>query len=237
MSTGTLTLNLSNRSWATREYSCFQGTFELDADSGLYFDPSTPEAHKARIRATFACMPPQLKQIALRMQLTVSTTAGKTRANNGYCTIYGHWSSYRPWPHLEISLGSLGTELFYGHLVHELSHLWWFAGSEYMRTQFAHELIESQIESMVEITGYVHNKYLTWLHAVKTDQPSGTQKAYLTLWALESFAESAAACVVAGYQSNECNVDIEVRRSMIQSVAQLNLETISKEILAAVPQL
>ncbi len=237
MSTGTLELNSSNRSWATREYACFQGTFKLDAASGLYFDSSTPEVHKARIRATFACMPSQLMLIARRMQLTVSTTAGRTRANHSYCTIYGNWSNYRPSPHLEISLGSLSTDLFFGHLVHELSHLWWFAGTEPMRRQFEHELVESQLESIVEITDYVHAKYLDWLHAIKTNQPGGCQKAYLRLWVLESFAESSAACAIEGYQSAECNVDIELRRSMIQRVADLDIETISKEDLAAVPEL
>lgn len=237
MPTRTLPISPANRPWATGSLSCFQGSFAQDSESGLYFDASTPANHIARIRAAFACAPPELGQQALKMQLTVSTAQGRTRGGHRYCTIYGDWSKKLVSPHLEISQNSLDTELFPAHLVHELSHLLWYAADESERLRYSQDLKTSHTHSTIDVTAYAQEKCDQWLQACALSQHDQLQAARLRSWASESFAESAAVCAVPHYLWDQSTVAMTERKEMIRNTFKLEIEAIARQKLAALPSL
>src|SRR5262249_40308093 len=119
----------TERPWATGKRVIFLGKFELDDESGLYFQQFTDDKHRSAIVAAFARMPAQLRQVAVAAGLTLSTSGWAKTLERNSSTFYSGFSQERNTPptspHIEFGDESLTDELLLAHFTHELSHLFW----------------------------------------------------------------------------------------------------------------
>jgi len=116
------TITRNERAWLNREFQMFCGRFELDQSSGLFFAELTPGYHRQMIGEDFLALPLKLREVALYLGLTVSTTKEQRTSSGHASAVYGDWD--RPHskisPHLEMSVASLdSTRLCLAHLAHE----------------------------------------------------------------------------------------------------------------------
>ncbi len=223
-----LILGLAERPWGSgRMYQRFLGRYELDENSGLYFDERVSDEHKARIGRAFLALPRQLRQPAYDHKLTVSTTPYAQTAAGNSSTFYG---DFRPGakvsPHVEFSSSSL-DDLLEPHLTHELAHLFWGLLPLKVREAYERFLIQSCGKAAVEVTEYVDDRFREWLRSLDipdTESYAENHRAcYLNTWVIESFCDSVAVFLCDGYSWQKCNVDLSSRLGAIESLTGLKL--------------
>lgn len=223
-----LILGLAERPWGSgKMYQRFLGRYELDENSRLYFDERVSDEQRARIGRAFLALPRQLRQPAYDHKLTVSTTPYPQTAAGNSSTFYG---DFRPGakvsPHVEFSSKSL-DDLLEPHLTHELAHLFWGLLPRQAQEAYERFLVESCGKAAVEVTEYVDERFNEWLRSLEipdTESYAENHRAcYLKSWVSESFCDSVAAALSAGYSWQKSNIDLSARCGAIASLTGLKL--------------
>ena len=231
-STLTRTIGTFERPWLNRHYQRFSGRFQLDKASGLYFDSETPAAHRKLISATFLQLPKTLRDVAIYLGLTVSTTDMPGTLSGSLSAVYGSWDSAdhsRISPHLEMTTISLTPEFVFPHLVHECSHLFWAIQSKAAKARFTREMLDIVVHSFVEVTDYAQDYFDEWQELLGQEIPFIQQRRNRALdqWVLESFCESVAKLCCPLYKQKEgrqTDTLLEARQAAIAEHFDLVLE-------------
>lgn len=201
------TIDWPQRQWATREFQRFCGRFELDEHSGLYFDCETVQNHKALISKTFPHLPTSVRQAALYLALTVSTTQNAHTINGDQSAVYGAWERDHAHisPHLEMSAASLNSELILPHLIHECCHLFWVIQDKDARQRYTNEMIRLVSDDFVDVTLYAQRWLLDWKRQPDTTDGATQERRRRALnkWVTESFCESVSRLCCPWYKSDE----------------------------------
>jgi hypothetical protein len=211
-------IGFSERPWAlNKQLQGFTGRFYLDADTGIYFQQGTPEEDIAKIKRALAGVPQILRDNAVELGVTMSTTPYLTRMGNS-STTYADWRRKgTPWvsPHIEIGGNSLDGELA-AHLVHEFSHLFFDNLSTQMQDLWIEMLAESAHDSLFEVTRYAQSYFVEWRGTLKLPNNASYRQAHqlssLRTYAKEAFCETAAVLSHPSYRDGRCNVDLPLRR-------------------------
>lgn len=205
-------ISFNDRPWMRREYQQFCGRYELDDPSGLYFDSETPATHRMLISRNFLRLPRQLREAALYLGLTVSTTNNRGTASGNQSAVYGDWERQdnRIMPHLEMSASSLNSALSLPHLVHECCHLFWAVQSKAAKLAYIDKmlaLLEERFgtDDFVEVTGYAQDYFDEWRKLLDADgyAIATRRNRALEKWAMESFCESVAKICCPSYKQDE----------------------------------
>lgn len=220
------------RPWAlNRKYQHLLGTYVLEQNSGIYFAESMNSEAIELITATLLLAPAPLRELACRYQLTISTCYGRTRNGNS-STFYADFSQSdksKISPHVEIGSFSLQAGMLLPHLCHELAHLWWRNLPAVARLRYSLFLVASSDADTVEVTPYAHDFYKDWLNSLSIPETASYaeahRRAYLKVWAEESFCDTIAKLVSPDYQSDHLssNVNLVKRREGIQQLTGLVL--------------
>jgi hypothetical protein len=212
------TIGRSDRPWVNKELQQFVGRFELDAQSGLYFDCHTPSEHRALISATFLKLPVLLRNAAITLGLTVSTTMrGRTRSGH-LSTAYGAWDESDPArisPHIEMSIVSLSPELIVAHLAHEISHVFWAVQSQSAQALYTGMMRKLALPNFQDVTEYARQFFA---------------KGVLDKWVLESFCETVGKLCYPAYGDPESAAVVSVlaaRHAAMQSSFGLTVQEIA----------
>ncbi len=222
----------TDRSWVRRQYQQFCGRYELDEKSGLYFDQETPLAHRKLILRTFLKLPKQVRQAALYLGLTVSTTSNRSTLSGDQSAVYGAWD--RPHsqisPHLEMTETSLTPELVFPHLLHECSHLLWAIQTRAAKAAYTNEIRTQVDDDFIEVTTYAQSFFDTWQQVLLLADGIGiAQRRNLALdkWVMESFCESVAKICCPTYKEREerhTEALLELRQAAMAEHFELTLE-------------
>lgn len=202
----------NERSWVNREYQLFCGRYELDQASGLFFDQVTPAFHRNLIAGDFLLMPRSLRDAALYLGLTVSTTNKLRTISGNHSAVYGDWE--RPYslisPHLEMTALSLSSALRFPHLVHECSHLFWVVQTEAAKSAYVRQMVALVEDvcvvgtNIVDVTAYAQRFFDQWRNLPDADAPGMVKrkKRVFEKWVVESFCESVASLCYATYRDS-----------------------------------
>jgi hypothetical protein len=231
-STLTRTIGTFERPWLNRHYQRFSGRFQLDKASGLYFDSETPAAHRKLISATFLQLPKTLRDVAIYLGLTVSTTDMPGTLSGSLSAVYGSWDHSdhcRISPHLEMTTISLTPEFVFPHLVHECSHLFWAIQSKAAKARYTRKMMSIVDQPFLEVTDYAQDFYDEWHELLGQEIPFIQQRLSRTLdqWVLESFCESVAKLCCPLYKQKEgrqTDTLLEARQAAIAEHFDLVLE-------------
>jgi hypothetical protein len=227
MTACTVRIGRDRRPWASGEWRQFVGTYEREGDGCLLFCPSTPEAHRQEISAAFAEIPAPMREVALLLGLTVSTTtASLTRAGN-LSTVYARWNA--PWqemaPHIEMTTTSLSPSLLAPHLTHEIFHLFLQMQDAQSRAACARAMIDLASGGLREVTDYAQGKFDTWHDTIESAAPehAAAESRALREWLAESLCESAGKLRDCRYGRQDADVKklLEVRRQIMDRCFQL----------------
>lgn len=234
------TISWTDRSWVRRQYQQFCGRYELDESSGLYFDVETPLAHRKLISRTFLRLPKQIRQAAIYLGLTVSTTSSPSTLSGDQSAVYGDWdrAHFQISPHLEMTEASLSSQLVFPHLLHECCHLFWAIQTRAARAAYindiraqAEEIKDQDDNGFIEVTTYAQSFFDDWQATLLLEEFSGVhhrRNLALTKWVTESFCESVAKiCFRAYKESEERYTDdlLELRQAAMAEHFELTLES------------
>ncbi len=202
------TISWTDRSWVRRQYQQFCGRYELDERSGLYFDVETPLAHRKLISRTFLKLPKQVRQAALYLGLTVSTTSNPSTLSGDQSAVYGDWDRAHAQisPHLEMTEASLAPELVFPHLLHECCHLFWAIQTRSARTAYTYDIAAQVDDDFIEVTTYTQSFFDAWQKALLLEDSPGVlhrRNLALNKWVMESFCESVAKICCPTYKESE----------------------------------
>jgi len=180
----------------------------LDERSGLYFDWETPIAHRKLISRTFLKLPKQVRQAAIYLGLTVSTTDRPCTVSGDQSAVYGAWD--RPHsqisPHLEMTETSLTPELVFPHLLHECCHLFWAIQTKAAKATYTNETTALLDDEFIEVTTYAQSFLDAWQQSLLIADGFGIQQRRnraLDKWVMESFCESVAKICCPTYKERE----------------------------------
>lgn len=204
------TITRSERSWVNREYQIFCGRYELDEASGLFFDEVTPASHRSLIAGDFLLMPRRLRDAALYLGLTVSTTNKMRTMSGNNSAVYGDWE--RPHslisPHLEMTALSLTSALRFPHLVHECSHLFWAVQAKTPMQAYVGKML-ALVEricggggDLFDVTAYAQRFFDEWRELPDANDAGmvARRRRAFEKWVVESFCESVAVLCCAAYR-------------------------------------
>ncbi|MBS2004345.1 MAG: hypothetical protein JST44_22750 [Cyanobacteria bacterium SZAS LIN-5] len=217
-------ISFSDRSWVRREYQQFCGRYELDETSGLYFDSDTPSAHRKLISRNFLELPRPLREAALYLGLTVSTTSNRCTVSGNQSAVYGDWERQdnRIMPHLEMSASSLSSALSLPHLVHECCHLFWAVQSKAAKLAYIDQMValveRFGADDFVEVTGYAQDYFEEWRKLINADgyAIATRRNRALEKWAMESFCESVAKICCPSYKQDEARQTDELLQERLR---------------------
>lgn len=225
------TITRNERAWLNREFQMFCGRFELDQSSGLFFAELTPGYHRQMIGEDFLALPLKLREVALYLGLTVSTTKEQRTSSGHASAVYGDWD--RPHskisPHLEMSVASLdSTRLCLAHLAHECSHLFWAVQPEPARAAYIQKMLalvekfRAGGDEFVEVTAYAQRQFDALNLLPESDDPGivARRARLINKWAMESFCESVAKLCFASYQSEEGRQTDELLAFRLQAMKE-----------------
>ena len=155
----------------------------------------------------FVQLPPQIRQAALYLKLTVSTTQSSRTLYGDQSAVYGAWDQAHSQisPHLEMSATSLTPTLCFPHLVHECGHLFWAIQTNAARDQYASANMALVTTNFTEVTKYAQDYFDGWHRLLRSDDPAMQQRrdAARQKWLMESFCESAAKICCPAYKGEE----------------------------------
>ena len=239
MPTATIkTLSWGDRSWMSRQYQQFCGRFSLDEPSGLYFDVGTPDAHRKLISRTFLKLPKQVRDAAIYLALTVSTTSATHTLSGNQSAVYGAWD--RPHlkisPHLEMTETSLTSELVFPHLLHECCHLFWAIQSRAAKAAYTDEMRELLDDDLIEVTSYAQSYFDTWQELLLISDGFGVQQRRnraLDQWVVESFCESVAKICCPTYKEGEERYTEQLLERRQAAMAEHFKLTLTKRLVLA----
>jgi hypothetical protein len=201
----------NERPWVRRQYQQFCGRFVLDEASGLFFDCHTPEWDRRLISSNFSKLPSALREAALYLKLTVSTTSNDYTLSGNESAVYGDWERKHDQisPHLEMSAASLHSASAFPHLVHECCHLLWAILSRTAKTAYIEKMVavveELGTENFVEVTSYAQSYFDEWRHLIGAEGVGVDfrRRRVMEKWAVESFCESVAKICCPTYKEAE----------------------------------
>lgn len=200
-------ISWSGRSWVNRELQAFCGTYELDQASGLYFASETPKGHRRLISRLFLRLPEELREAALYLGLTVSTTSARKTRSGDQSAVYGAWDRGHAQisPHLEMTETSLSDALAMPHLLHECAHLFWSIQSAAAKARYTRAMVALVVPAFVEVTTYAQHFFDEWQdsRALNGFAAAHRENRALEKWVTESFCESAARLHCPDYKAEE----------------------------------
>ncbi len=221
-------INRDDRSWTTWEW-CFLGIFERDPTSELLYARDTPAPHRKIISAAFLKLPLKLRQPAISLGLTVSTTSGASTAAGNLSTVYGFWQAIDPMeisPHLQMTTTSLSDQLILPHLAHECTHIFWACQPQQARAKYREAMSKNVDPDFLEVTEYAERAFRNWQWALAADEDNHVltwRARTLEHWVIESLCETVGKLCHPAYGRQGASISrlLEARQAAIQECFQL----------------
>jgi len=174
------------------------------------------------ISNTFIQLPVPLRQAAIYLGLTVSTTQNPHTLSGDQSAVYGSWSSDHSHisPHLEMSETSLSSVLIFPHLLHECSHLFWAIQTQTAKDRYKSLMMATCKTGFVEVTTYAHGFYNEWQKLLLMDGFAIQQRRANALdkWVVESFCETVAKICCPWYKTEENRCNDELLKSRHEAI-------------------